>query len=405
MNLSSLGPLEWGSIAPYLDRVLDLPSGEREAWLAQLATTQPAIAHTLREMLAELDAANAVGFLQDPLPDFLKLAAGAPSSMTGRCVGAYTIERLLGRGGLGEVWLASRNDARFRGRCAIRLFDGTRAGPGPTEHFRREGRLLACLTHPNIARLIDADITQDDRQFVAIEYIEGERIDRYCASKRLSVMARVRLFLDVVSAVAHAHANFVIHRELKPSNVFVTAAGVVKLLDTGFVRLLGLDQACDDARAPLERCTLTPEYAAPEQLLGEMPSTATDVYQLGMLLYVLLAGRHPLRASADRAERIKAVLEERVPWASDIADPRLHRELRGDLDAVLAMALRKQQSERYSTAAALHEELVRFLNREPVIARQGATFYRAGRFVARHTLLVAGVSLIVAGLCGALVFR
>jgi len=403
MSPSSFNPQTWRRISPYLDQAFDLPVSARAAWLAELDVAEPAIAHVVREFLLEQDTLKAQGFLDDPPLDLIE-AARAQSSMVGRRLGPYTIERLIGRGGMGEVWLASRNDGRFDGRYAIKFLDASLPRAKLADRFLREGRLLGRLTHPHIARLIDAGTGADGRQYLVLEYVDGDRIDRYCDERSLGVDARVRLFLAVAAAVAHAHTNLVIHRDLKPSNVLVTADGTVKLLDFGIAKLLSDDPAHDLTLTGFDGTAFTPEYAAPEQLLGEIPSTATDVYQLGMLLYVLLTGVHPLQSPRGRLEHMKAVLEGRVPRASEVVTGAIRKQLRGDLDAILSMALRNYPGERYATAAALREDLERYLNREPVSAQRGAAFYRARKLVVRHKLAIGAVAVALAGLCAALVF-
>src|SRR6185312_14337061 len=292
----STSPVDWQRLNEYLDKALDLESSEIEPWLAELATTEPAIADSLRQLLAKQEGVTAGGLL-DRVPRSVlhSLAQGEAAGRAGERVGAYTLERLIGRGGMGEVWLASRSDGRFEGHCAIKFVDSLMPRGRLVERFRHEGRLLARLTHANIARLIDAGTTEDGRPYLAIEYIDGEPIDQYCRSHALSIEQRVRLFCDVVSAVATAHANLIIHRDLKPTNVLVTRDGTAKLLDFGIAKLLSTGNTEGDAALTrIGDLLLTPEYAAPEQLLGEVPSTATDVYQLGMLLYTLLTERHPL---------------------------------------------------------------------------------------------------------------
>jgi serine/threonine-protein kinase len=401
-------PSLWLQLNGYLDQVLDLDPGKRRSWLAQLTASEPVIAGLLHDLLGHPDLSSIDALLEGVLPS-IGLASLACESLAGRQIGAYVIEQLIGRGGMGEVWLASRSDGRFEGRCAIKFLNSAAAQPKLVERFRHEGRLLARLGHLNIARLIDAGTTEDGRQFLVLEYVDGERIDHYCKSNKLGVEARVRLFLDVVSAVAHAHSHLIIHRDLKPSNVLVTRDGTVKLLDFGIAKLLSTEQMPDDGmETRVEEIALTPEYAAPEQLLGETPSTATDVYQLGMLLYVLLCGGHPFQLvgqlPGSRAERIKAALSGRVPRASQFAHGALKKELRGDLDAILAMALHSDASQRYPAAAALREELVRYLNCEPVTARCGGGLYLARKFVARHRLAVFASAVAILGLCVTLVF-
>ena len=405
MNRGELELRDWHRISSYLDEALDLDPQGRESWLQNLATTDPHIAQTLHAMLAEREALNCDDFLEPSLLGARVYAALHNAAMTGKQVGAYTLERLLGQGGMGEVWLASRSDGRFEAQCAIKFLSTSMAQPKMVERFRQEAGLLARLGHPNIARLVDAGETTDDRQFLVLEYVDGLHIDEHCERHALSVRARVCLFLDAVAAVAHAHSQLIIHRDLKPSNVLVTREGAVKLLDFGIAKLLNAGHAPGDGTTTrVEEIAVTPEYAAPEQLLGDMPSTATDVYQLGMLLYVLLSGAHPLRLTGSRADRIKAALNGKVPRASDFAAKALRKQLRGDLDAILARALHPSPDQRYQTAAALRDDLVRHLNRELVSARRGARLYGLTRFIARHRLATATTLLVVASLCGTLVF-
>jgi len=403
LKTALLDPARWQQINGYLDQLLDLEPGSRDRWLADLTTTQPFIATVLGKLLATPE--HDVGRFLEGTPLVERELVALQASMAGKQIGPYTIESLIGRGGMGAVWLARRSDGRFEARYAIKFIDSLNARPDLVGRFSREGRLLARLSHPNIARLIDAGTFADSRQYLVLEYIDGARIDQYCKSKELSVAARVRLFLDAVAAVAHAHSQLVIHRDLKPSNVLVTAEGTVKLLDFGVAKLLGADPTDGGMQTQIEDSALTPEFAAPEQLLGETPSTATDVYQLGMLLYVLLTDGHPLQLMGNRAERIKAALAGRIGPASQFAGGgALRKELSGDLDAILAKALDTDATQRYPTAAALHEELVRYLNREPVGARRGVRFYQMRRFVSRHRLAVVTSTVAIAALLGLSVF-
>ena len=401
MNSQPPDPPTWQRISAALDQGLDLSPADRETWLTGLQTSDPVLASRLRELFIQHERLEDSGFLSgspSTSPVLITLFSG---SLAGKQAGSYVIERLLGRGGMGEVWLAARSDGRFEGRCALKFLERSVAQPKLAERFRHEGRLLGRLTHPNITRLLDAG-TLEGRQYLVLEYVDGEPIDRYCDSQGLDVQARVRLILDILSAVAHAHTNLVIHRDIKPSNVLVTRDGTVKLLDFGIAKLLRTTSD-DDLMTRFEEVALTPEYAAPEQLLGESSSTATDVYQVGMLLYVLLTGRHPFVASGTRSERVRAAIDGRVPLASEFAAGPVRKSLRGDLDAILAMALRKNPAERYATADGLRADLVRYLNREPVSARRGAALYHSIKFVQRHWLGLCAAGLIAVGLLTALV--
>jgi hypothetical protein len=394
-------PPTWSDIEPYLDQALDASETERAEWLARLERDQPQIAAALRELLTDRDEIEAKGFLEG------SVAVPARESMTGVQIGPYTIGSLLGRGGMGEVWLAQRSDGRFEGRFAIKFLEAYAGSAVALDRFRREGRLLGRLAHPHIARLIDAGVSSGGRPYLVLEYLDGERIDRYCELHSLGVEARLRLVLDVLAAVAHAHSNLVVHRDIKPSNVLVGTDGNVKLLDFGIAKLLSADSSADGDTAPtrLEDVALTPEYAAPEQMLGETASTATDVYQLGVLLFVLLAGRLPLvTQGAGRAERIKAALDGEPPRLSDAAPKSLQKTLRGDLDAIVAKALRKRPQERYATATALAEDVRRYLNHEPVTARADGLSYRARKFVRRYRTAVIGTAAAMLALIAATAF-
>jgi eukaryotic-like serine/threonine-protein kinase len=387
------GEHTWTEIEPHLNELFECSSDTRETYLAELAKTQPSMATTLREFMLEHDKAAASGFLEQPLD------IGTDQSLAEQQLGAYTIKSLIGRGGMGEVWLASRSDGRFEGQFAVKFLDSFTRSPLALDRFRREGRLLARLTHGNIARLIDAGITSQGRPYLVLEYVAGESIERYCGRQSLSLQARVDLMLQVASAVAHAQSHLIVHRDIKPSNVLITAEGNVKLLDFGIAKLLaaeGAETAADLTR--VEDSALTPEYAAPEQILGEPVSTATDVYQLGVLLFVLLTGTLPLpKLSGTRAERIKAALESTAPRASERSPPQLRPQLRGDLDAIVAKALRKRPEERYVTAAALRDDLQRYLDHRPVGAREGVFGYTFRKFVRRYrTAVIASAAAIVA---------
>jgi serine/threonine-protein kinase len=398
-------PARWRQIEPYLDEALEIEPTLLARWLLDLHAAHPTIADAVRELLAQPDVFK----LDDAAENSSLAAAGLAglerASMVGRQIGGYTIERLIDDGGMSEVWLAARSDGQFEGRCAIKFLDGLVAYPQLAVRFRHEGRILARLAHPNIARLLDAGVTESGRQYLVLEYVDGQRIDEYCESRRLSTAERIPLFLDVVAAVVHAHGNLIMHRDLKPSNVLVTSDGTVKLLDFGVARLVsGEAENQAPTAARMEDLAFTPEYAAPEQLRGENVSMATDVYQLGMLLHVLLTRQHPPFLTGTRSERIQAALERTIPLPSTIADARVARQLVGDLDAILMTALRADPQQRYPTAAALREELLRYLANEPVSARRGTPLYDLRKFVSRHRPGVIATIAGAAALCSVSIF-
>lgn len=385
----------WVRIAPYVDQALELEPHERETWLTDLTTTQPQIASRVRAFLAEIVSLDARGFLSRSPAD----VAARDVSWTGTRIGAYTLEERIGRGGMGEVWLARRSDGRYEGSAAVKLLDAALLGRPAEQRFVREGSLLAELRHPNIAQLIDAGVAPSGQPYLVLEYIEGERIDHHAEQRGLQMAARVRLFMDVLAAVAHAHSHLVVHRDLKPSNILVTLEGVVKLLDFGVAALLA------PAVAELTReadAAITPGYAAPEQLLGVRVTTATDVYSLGVVLFLLLTGKHPfIQGHESGPELARATLEQQPPQVSAVAtDPRHARALRGDLDNIVAKALQKDPAERYATAAAFAQDLERFLASEPVSARPDSLAYRAGRFIRRHRTAVATGAFVALLLIG-----
>lgn len=410
----------WVALSPHLDQALELDDAGRAAWLDGLRRQDPALATELEALLAAGSAAERQGYLEEgPLRP-------APS-LAGHTFGAYTLESLLGQGGMGSVWLARRSDGRYAGQVAVKLLNVSYVGGSGEERFRREGQILARLAHPHIARLLDAGVSPGGQPYLVLEHVDGLPIDRWCDQRGLGVEARVRLALDVLSAVAHAHANLVVHRDIKPSNVLVGADGQVRLLDFGIAKLIEGDGS--SAAPGLSRegvGPLTPEYAAPEQVTGGAITTATDVYALGVLIYVLLAGRHPAGPTArSAAELLKAAVETDPPRPSTVValttgaetpealasrrgttPERLRAALGGDLDTIVAKALKKDPAERYPSALALADDLRRYLNHEPVAARPDTLSYRAARFVRRHRLTVGLAALaflaLLAGLAGTL---
>ncbi len=391
-------PDRWREISPFLDEALELADDERARFLAALRDHDPALALELQTLIAEHRLLAAEGFLER------RPATPLRQPHAGQRIGAYSLVSPIGSGGMGTVWLAERNDGRFDRQVAIKFLGVALAGRGE-DRFRREGRILASLTHPNIAQLVDAGVSSTGQPYLVIEHVAGEPIDRYCVERRLDVAARVRLFLDVLDAVAYAHASVIVHRDVKPSNVLVDGQGRVKLLDFGIAKLLEREASgpTDTALTAEGGWALTPHYAAPEQVTGAAITTATDVYGLGVLLYVLLTDRHPggdsIRSPADL---IKVIVETDPPHPSvAAADARARRALRGDLDTIVLKALKKRPADRYATVTAFADDLRRHLKHEPIAARPDTVRYRAARFVRRNRAAVALATLaLVASIAG-----
>ncbi len=398
-------PKRWRTVGPHFERALEVPAEERAAWLAGLRAEDPALARDVELLLEDHRALDAEGFLgTPPFPP-----AGA-ATLEGQSIGAYTLVSPLGQGGMGTVWLARRSDGRFEGVAAVKLLNASLVGRAGEERFRREGSILARLRHPHIAQLVDAGVSPSGQPYLVLEHVEGERIDGYCERERLPIEGRLRLFLSVLDAVALAHANLIVHRDIKPSNILVAKDGTVKLLDFGIAKLLEAGALSGEATA-LTRdggAVLTPEYAAPEQVTGAAVTTATDVYSLGVVLYLLLSGRHPAEGARQApADLLRSIVDTEPRRVSEMAatEPQ-RRQLRGDLDTIVAKALKKRPDERYPSVTALGEDIRRFLRDEPIAARPDTLAYRARKFVRRNRTAVALAALVLlalaAGLLGTL---
>jgi serine/threonine-protein kinase len=306
---------------------------------------------------------------------------------------------------MGTVWLGRRSDDKFEGRAAIKLLERRGLGKHAATQIRHEANLLARLSHAHIARLFDAGVRENGQPYLILEYVEGEPIDRYCQSRQLPLTARLRLFLDVLNAVAYAQAQLIVHGDLKPSNVLVTHDGVAKLLDFGVAALRTEDFSYADTISPQGGPrALTPGYAAPEQLRGEPISAATDVYALGVLLHTLVAGRHPFGSKdSTSTQLVRATLADDLPFASaQVPNAVERRRVRGDLDAIIARALNREPSRRYAMAADLAADIDRFLDNFPVQARRGTRRYMAQKFVQRHWAVALGGLLTLLVLVGAI---
>jgi eukaryotic-like serine/threonine-protein kinase len=393
-------PATWSNLERLLDQALDRPAAARAAWLDSLDPQFDALKPQLRALLMRAADVETSDFLA-MLPS-VDLDAGA-SPPEGRIVGPYRLVRELGRGGMGSVWLAERVDGLIDRPLALKLPHVIGSFPGLAERMVRERAILAALNHPHIARLYDAGLDEHGQPYLALEYIEGRPLDVYCRcgnnGQPLDLRARLRLLVQVANAVAYAHGQLIVHRDLKPANIMVTAEGYVRLLDFGIAKILDDGAARDGALTDFGPSALTPDYASPEQLRSEPLTVAADVYALGVLLYELLTGRLPYpRTSRPELEHAILYLEPRRP--SELAG----RALRGDLDTITLKALKKRPEERYATANAFADDLARYLDGRPVLARPDSATYRLMKFVGRHKVgAAAGAAALIAILAGAAV--
>ncbi|MGY6518664.1 MAG: protein kinase domain-containing protein [Lysobacteraceae bacterium] len=393
-------PEEWLQLSPMLDELVELDPQDAERRLVEIAREHPDQAEELRRLLA----------LEQATPDFLArpvVEALAEVPCEGDSIGPYRLERLVGEGGMGQVWQASRADGLYERRVALKLLRPGFADPNLRSRFHRERQILARLGHANIARLLDAGTTDDGRPYLAIEFINGEPITEYAQRLGLGMQARLQLFVQVCGAVSHAHANLVVHRDLKPTNIMVTPAGDVRLLDFGIAKLLDTRRGESTQITRAESRPFTLHYAAPEQIRGEPITTMTDVYALGVVLYELLTGQRPYTLKRDSEAGWEEAILECEPLRPSLAagrnrdtgpgDRRLARQLAGDLDNIILKALRKAPEQRYPSAEALCQDLIRHLDGRPVLARAQSPHYRLGKFVMRHAFAL-GATVLVAGL-------
>ena len=376
----------WNEISQVFDRLEPLDEPARDQGLARL---DPEVATRVRALL---DGSSRRGILDGRLPEGTAEPAIGTLAV-GTTIGDFTLQRFLGRGGMGEVYLATRSQAGFDQRVALKIL---RIDAVPnTALFARERRLLAQLEHPSIARLIDGGVTPEGRPWMAMAFVEGLPIDRWCADHRASLADRLRLFGEIGDAVAFAHANLIVHRDLKPGNILVDAQGRAMLLDFGIAKLIG-----DGSEATLATGALmTPEYAAPEQLEQAPVTIATDIHALGLLLCELLTGATPWRGVGGSLPTIvrRILREDPVPPSriASAASPISAARLRGDLDAIVLKALRRNPVDRYATVSEMLDDLDRYRGTRPVKARSGSRRYRLGRYLRRNRWGVAAVAAIV----------
>jgi eukaryotic-like serine/threonine-protein kinase len=411
VSLKDLSAGEFSRLIDLLDQSIEMTPEERHAWLAALESSEPKAAALLRAWSVSQDESRAKRFLETS-----GLVASHRSSLVetdpgliGKQFGPYRVLALLGHGGMGSVWLAERADGLFSRQVALKLIHPTLRSRVLTERFTREREILASLSHPNIARLLDAGFAEDGQPYLALDYVAGTPLTQYCDERHLSVRDRVQLFRQVLSAVQYAHAHLVVHRDLKPANILVTEQGQVQLLDFGIAKLLSEGQAKETELTQLGGRALTPEYAAPEQIAGAAITTAADVYALGVMLYQLLTGEWPYKLKRDSRGALEeailqadpvppsgAAIEESAAAVRTTTPRKLSSSLRGDLDTIVIKALKKLPNERYATANAFGEDIERYLRGDVVLAQADSAFYRALKFARRHRvgIVVAGVLLL-----------
>jgi eukaryotic-like serine/threonine-protein kinase len=424
-------PERWQRVKELLGPALELDPAKRAAYLDQACGDDPALRPDLERLLAAEQKAGPE-FLSDPiiLEELTLDLPGHADSWLGRRLGPYQIAEEIGAGGMGEVYRAVRADDEYRKEVAIKLVRSGQDSGFVLSRFKNERQILATLDHPNIARLLDGGTTQEGVPYFVMELIEGERIDNYCDGRKLSTTERLALFLQICSAVQYAHQHLVIHRDIKPGNILVTAEGMPKLLDFGIAKILESNEAPDQPEQTISLVRLlTPEYASPEQIKGEAITTASDVYSLGMALYELLTGRTPYNVPTHTPHEISRAVCETEPEKPSTAVRRkqlptgngerkgtedsahsavregspekLSKRLSGDLDNIVLMTLRKEPHRRYASVEQFAQDIRRHLEHLPVVARKDTAGYRTSKFIARHKAGVAAAALVTVALLSA----
>ena len=431
-------PERWAQIRQIFEGALERPDVDRSAYLRVVCARDDELRREVESLLNSHDSAG--DFLDKPAANMsgvthtlISSGVELPEYPPGYRVGPYELQKCIGRGGMGSVWLATRFDNEFKKKVAIKLVKRGMDTQEILRRFRLERQVLAGLSHPNIAALIDGGSTPDGLPYLVMEYVEGVRIDRYCETHKSTITERLQLFRDVCSAVQYAHGNLVVHRDLKAGNILVTADGTPKLLDFGIAKLIRTEHstlAAAETRPELRPMTL--DYASPEQVRGEAITTSTDVYSLGVLLYKLLTGKSPYGqdAHSDAALR-KAICEKEplkpsavvltdekaiIPQATqkidvmqeetrDKARRRLKKKLAGDLDMIVLMALRKEPRRRYASVEQFSGDIRRYLEGRPVIARSDTFGYRSAKFIGRNAVAVGAAAIVAVTLFGAAIFE
>jgi non-specific serine/threonine protein kinase/serine/threonine-protein kinase len=422
-ELPAMTPERWQQIKPLFEQALECDASQREQFLAQACAGDAELRTQLEALLNSHEEAST--FIEKPAIAKAAQLFEAEDALIGQQVGPYKILREIGHGGMGRVYLGVRVDEEYKKRVALKVIKHGMDSKDIVRRFRHERQILASLDHPNIGKLLDGGTTTDGLPYFAMEYVEGQPITDYCDSHKLSTIERLNLFRQVCAAVQFAHQNLVVHRDLKPSNILVTEDGTPKLLDFGIAKFLNPElsgQTIDPTATALR--LMTPEYASPEQVRGDTITTASDVYSLGVVLYELLTGHRPYHVKSraphdilrivceeeperpstavNRIETIpnadgstRAITPETVSRARESEPEKLRRRLRGDLDNIVLMAMRKEPQRRYTTVNQLSEDIRRHLEGLPVVARHDTLTYRIEKFVQRNRVAVIAAAVVV----------
>jgi eukaryotic-like serine/threonine-protein kinase len=411
---------QWQQVKEILACALELPPPQRESYVEAACASDPLLLHEVQRLL-EAERQAGTGFLNLPTRSVaLEIDDTPHDKMSGRRVGVYQVAEQIGAGGMGEVYRAFRADDQYSKQVALKV---VRSGQGSRfvfERFKNERQILASLDHPNIARLLDGGTTDDGAPYFVMELIEGKSLYEYCDEHKLQILDRLKLFQQVCSAVQFAHQHLVVHRDVKPGNILVTADGTPKLLDFGVSKILDADSSLNTADLTVTAFrAFTPAYASPEQIKGEPITTATDVYSLGVVLYELLTGRTPYPISTGtpheishavcevEPERPSVAVRRNLPRESTLPRPadyaavssvKLSKQLRGDLDSIVLKALRKEPGRRYASVEQFAGDIRHHLEHLPVAARKGTARYRTAKFVLRHRAGLAATAIVVVAL-------
>lgn len=419
----------WNKLKHIFNEALELEGAEQKAYIEETCGTDGDL---IKEVYSLLESHKSSGKLDQPPKHLISSVFSryqTADQIRGKQVGQYKVLDVLGQGGMGNVYLAERSDGQFEQKVALKLLRADFTSENQTRRFLAERQILATINHENIARLLDGGITDDGQPWFAMEYVKGQPIDEYCDTHQLTINKRLELFLKVCNAVQSAHRKLIVHRDLKPSNILVTNQGKVKLLDFGIAKVLDQENLYSDDNGDHQTRTgflpLTPAYASPEQIRGESMTTASDIYQLGVVLYELLTGCRPHEVRGCTPSEVERIICEESPTRPSTAITRnlaeevdtkdglrqvsrdrkitsgqLQKRLRGDLDTVILKSLRKEPERRYDSAEQLATDIRHFLAGQPVIAHPDSFGYRSRKFIHRHKLGVAATAAIVLLLIG-----